>query len=412
MIRIGNFLPLILDSFPDKKPGSRTLAINAISVGLGVIANSSLFCLVSVALLAKLEKYFQNGKRPHFILLRRITKVLHWISTFYHRLLLTTTVTGYLASFLLAALTIAASKHFARPPGVGWTQAYFFAIFSAGGYFLISCFMLVTTFETRHQRVRKEYWPSESASLAPSFRLESHACTTTHGVGDSPNQTAFYDVITSVDRAYFGTAESMERFYNKRTISKDGHLKFHQDLEFHYKIDTGPWGREFIFDTHHHWLMLYTVLFLVYVQLVSKLYSSIEGWRYLDSFYWVIVTALTVGFGDIKPMSSTGRGLVCLVAPISMVLLGIVVYHIGKIVLEEARSTMEEQMKSRKREKEAFKRHHGDHDIADGRRNQYDKMRRIQHCARLQCQAITFTVSLASWLFLWHAGAFFFHLCE
>ena len=116
---------------------------------MGVIVNSSLLALVSGERLERLEESLRNGKGRSSIPLRWITHVLRRISTFHHRLLLTTTVTGYLASFLLAALTIAATKHFDKPPGVEWSQAYFFAIFSAGAYFLISCFMLFSAFEAK-----------------------------------------------------------------------------------------------------------------------------------------------------------------------------------------------------------------------------------------------------------------------
>jgi hypothetical protein len=99
------------------------------------------------------EKKLLEGKERSSIPLRWITHVFRRISFFHHQLLLTTTVTGYLASFLLVALTIAATKHFGKPPGVEWSQAYFFAIFSAGAYFLISCFMLFSALETRHQHL-------------------------------------------------------------------------------------------------------------------------------------------------------------------------------------------------------------------------------------------------------------------
>ena len=95
-----------------------------------------------------------------------------------------------------------------------------------------------------------------------------------------------------------------------------------------------------------------------------------------------------------------------------MILLGIVVYHVDIIVLEEARATMEDQMKLRKREKESSKRYHGNQNSEDGRRNQYDKMRNVEQSTRLQGQTVIFTISLTTWLFLWLAGAFIFHLCE
>src|SRR5436305_11732699 len=122
-------------------------------------------------------------------LLRSPTKLM----TNHRRLLLTTTITGYLASFLLAALAIAATKHFDKPPGVGWSQAYLFAIFSAGLYFLISCFMLFSAFETKQRRIEAEGRHSAPPSLAQLRPLGQ-----THTVEDSQNQTTYHDGITTV----------------------------------------------------------------------------------------------------------------------------------------------------------------------------------------------------------------------
>ena len=143
---------------------------------------------------------------------------------------------------------------------------------------------------------------SASTSRAARRPLEFGACAATHGVDHCPDKIVFSDN---------GHAYWTGHFDNNRTISQGGRAKRHQELECSYKTDAGTGRREFTSDTHHHWLLFYTSLFLVYVLLVAKLYSYIEGWRYLDSSYWVIVTALTIGFGDVKPVTPIGRGLVC-----------------------------------------------------------------------------------------------------
>jgi len=36
-------------------------------------------------------------------------------------------------------------------------------------------------------------------------------------------------------------------------------------------------------------------------------YQSVEGWNLLDSFYFVVVTVTTIGYGDISPVTDTGK---------------------------------------------------------------------------------------------------------
>ena len=46
---------------------------------------------------------------------------------------------------------------------------------------------------------------------------------------------------------------------------------------------------------------------LVLIGLGVLFYSRVEGWSVLDSFYFVIITMATVGYGDFSPVTAAGK---------------------------------------------------------------------------------------------------------
>lgn len=59
--------------------------------------------------------------------------------------------------------------------------------------------------------------------------------------------------------------------------------------------NAGHYSKDFKLTPSQRTLMLQTIMFLVYLLLGALLFSSIEGWNYLDGVYWADVTLFTVG---------------------------------------------------------------------------------------------------------------------
>ncbi|MDM8556623.1 potassium channel family protein [Desulfococcaceae bacterium HSG7] len=68
-------------------------------------------------------------------------------------------------------------------------------------------------------------------------------------------------------------------------------------------------------------LLFFALLIIVLGQIVGR----IEGWNKFDSFYWSFITALTVGYGDIRPIRKRSKTISILIALIGFMFTGVFV---------------------------------------------------------------------------------------
>ena len=57
----------------------------------------------------------------------------------------------------------------------------------------------------------------------------------------------------------------------------------------------------------NEWLRTHGLILTAYFALGGVAYDELEGWKLMDSTYFLIVTVTTVGYGDICPITDEGK---------------------------------------------------------------------------------------------------------
>jgi Ion channel len=76
------------------------------------------------------------------------------------------------------------------------------------------------------------------------------------------------------------------------------------------------------------------------ITLLGLIVGKKEGWSPLDSFYWSFITATTVGYGDIRPVTRGSRVITLIIAFLGLILSGIIIavaVHATNLALDVVR---------------------------------------------------------------------------
>ncbi|KAI1496671.1 hypothetical protein F5X99DRAFT_399528 [Biscogniauxia marginata] len=201
--------------------------------------------------------------------------------------------------------------------------------------------------------------------------------------------------------------------------------------------EMGHYRKDFELTISQRTLMLQTIFFLVYLLLGALVFSNIEGWDYLDSVYWADVTLFTVGFGEISPETSLGRGLLIPYALVGIISFGLVIGSIRSLILDRGKRKLDARMLEKKRRQliqrmrqkgkggmlepiqdEAFDYPpestgpQPSHAEFDRRRKEFVLMRKIQDHASRRRRWTAMAISSSTWSVLWLVGAKIFQECE
>ena len=194
-----------------------------------------------------------------------------------------------------------------------------------------------------------------------------------------------------------------------------------------YGIWVGHYSDRFKLSMSQRSLMLQTILFLTYVLCAGAIYSSIEGWQYLDAIYFTVVTLFTIGFGDLVPTTHLGRSLFFPFAVGGILFVGVIIANIRTLVLESGSVKVSTRLVEKARYKAIksgkpeegilkirgmYKRDTNADTELERRGKEFSIMREIQAAAARNNRLFALAFAAIAFVILWFIGAVVFWKAE
>ncbi|RMY62930.1 hypothetical protein D0863_10791 [Hortaea werneckii] len=182
----------------------------------------------------------------------------------------------------------------------------------------------------------------------------------------------------------------------------------------------GNYSSEFKLSLAQRSLMLQTILFLAYVLAAGGVYARVEGWDFLNSVYYIIVTLFTIGFGDFSPETHTGRSLYFPMSVGGIIFVGLIIANIRSLVLESTSVKVSTRLVERMRYKSikagspqdgivkvrgVLHRDTNAPTELARREKEFDVMREIQAAAAHNNRMIALSMATMAFMILWFIGS-------
>lgn len=169
--------------------------------------------------------------------------------------------------------------------------------------------------------------------------------------------------------------------------------------------------------------MVQILIFFFFIGICALIFSKAEGIIYVNGIYYMVVTTLTIGFGDITPHTAVMKVFTFPFAVIGLTLLAVIVISIVQLLSDRARRrklAMTKRLKEKTSEKKrilAKSRSPSEGEESKMNRNltlqeELHKLRAEDWKRERKANLRSITIRMSVFFLFWFLGALIFHCVE